>query len=84
MKTLEERNTTLEKDKNDLNVKVTNLAASVTVRKGEVADLDTLVTSVKSQNDKLVDQVHELELSSSELREKLSNYENLTEQLEEF
>nr|GEX25108.1 transposase (putative), gypsy type [Tanacetum cinerariifolium] len=39
---------------------------------------------VKSQNDNLVDQVHELQVSSSELKEKLSNYENLTERLEEF
>ncbi|GJV88833.1 hypothetical protein Tco_1532771 [Tanacetum coccineum] len=42
---------------------VTDLAASVAVREREVADLDTLVTFVKSQNDKLVDRVHELEVS---------------------
>ncbi|GKC47316.1 hypothetical protein Tco_1065038 [Tanacetum coccineum] len=84
MKALEERNTTLEKEKNDLNVKVTDLTASVVVGECEVADMDTLVTSVKSQNDKLMDQVHELEISSSGLQDKLSNYENLTERLEEF
>ncbi|GKC22772.1 hypothetical protein Tco_1024922 [Tanacetum coccineum] len=84
MKALEERNTTFEKEKNDLNVKVTDLTASVAVGECEVADLDTLVTSVESQNDKLVDHVHELELSSFGLQEKLSNYENLTERLEEF
>ncbi|GJY39263.1 hypothetical protein Tco_0425627 [Tanacetum coccineum] len=55
MKTLKERNTTLKKEKNDLDMKVTDLVSSVVVRECEVADLNTLVTSVKSQNDKLVD-----------------------------
>ncbi|GKF97264.1 hypothetical protein Tco_0293085, partial [Tanacetum coccineum] len=45
MKTLKERNTYLEKEKNDINVKVTDLAASVAVREREVADLDTLVVT---------------------------------------
>ncbi|GKG15879.1 hypothetical protein Tco_0358202 [Tanacetum coccineum] len=57
MKALQERNTTLEKEKNDLGVKVTDLAALVAVREREVADLDTLVTSFKSHNDKLMDRV---------------------------
>ncbi|GJX90910.1 hypothetical protein Tco_0344236 [Tanacetum coccineum] len=70
MKTLKERNTTLEKEKNDLDVKVTNLAASVAVREREVADLDTLV--------------HELEVSSFGLQEKVTVYENCMEQLEKF
>ncbi|GJY10149.1 hypothetical protein Tco_0378334 [Tanacetum coccineum] len=84
MKALQERNTTLEKEKNDLGVKVTDLAASVAVREREVADLDTLVTSVKSQNDKLVDRVHELEVSSSGLQEKVTVYEDCMGQLEKF
>ncbi|GKB82094.1 hypothetical protein Tco_0948989, partial [Tanacetum coccineum] len=42
MKALQERNTTLEKEKNDLGMKVTDLAASGAVREREVADLDTL------------------------------------------
>ncbi|GJT55744.1 hypothetical protein Tco_0990798 [Tanacetum coccineum] len=70
MKTLKERNTTLEKEKNDLDVKVTNLAASVAVKEREVADLDTLV--------------HELEVSSFGLQEKVTVYENFMEQLEKF
>ncbi|GJW55688.1 hypothetical protein Tco_0099773 [Tanacetum coccineum] len=54
---LKERNTTLEKEKSELEVKVADLAASVKVREQEVADLDAIVTSVKSQNDNLVDRV---------------------------
>ncbi|GKD67568.1 hypothetical protein Tco_1321658 [Tanacetum coccineum] len=43
MKALKERNTTLEREKNYLDVKVTDLAASVAVREREVADLDALL-----------------------------------------
>nr|GEW10593.1 hypothetical protein [Tanacetum cinerariifolium] len=50
-----------------------HLAASVKVRKQEVADLDVVVTSV-----------HELEVASFGFQEKLSHYENLTKRLEEF
>ncbi|GKC19233.1 gypsy type transposase [Tanacetum coccineum] len=81
---LKERNTTLEKEKNEVDVKVVDLAASVKVREQEVADLDAVVASVKSQNDNLVNQVHELEASSAILQEKVSVCENFTEQLEKF
>ncbi|GKA68092.1 hypothetical protein Tco_0768009 [Tanacetum coccineum] len=54
---LKERNTTLESEKGELEVKVADLAASVKVREQEVTDLDIVVTSVRSQNDNLVDQV---------------------------
>nr|GEY27973.1 hypothetical protein [Tanacetum cinerariifolium] len=56
---------------------VTDLEAAVEER--ELTDFNAQLTSIKSQNDNLADQV-----SSSGLKEKLSNYENLTEQLEEF
>nr|GFB70276.1 hypothetical protein [Tanacetum cinerariifolium] len=62
VKTLKEHNTILEKEKNELDLKVVDLGASVKVREQEVADLDAVVTSVKSQNDNLVKQVHKLEL----------------------
>nr|GEY43447.1 hypothetical protein [Tanacetum cinerariifolium] len=39
---LKERNTYLEKEKSELEIKVTNLAASVKVREQEVADLDAV------------------------------------------
>ncbi|GKE34931.1 hypothetical protein Tco_1454253 [Tanacetum coccineum] len=54
---LKEHNTTLEKKKNKLDVKVVNLAASMKVREREVANLDAVVASVKSQNDNLVNQL---------------------------
>ncbi|GKE10406.1 hypothetical protein Tco_1413957 [Tanacetum coccineum] len=64
---LKERNTTLDKEKNELDVKVVDLPASVKVREQEVADLDAVVASVKSQNDNLVNQVHELETDFIEM-----------------
>ncbi|GKC16683.1 hypothetical protein Tco_1013465 [Tanacetum coccineum] len=55
---LKERNTTLEKEKNELDAKVVDLAASV--------------------------KVHELKASFAILQEKVSVYENFSEQLEKF
>nr|GEW05365.1 putative transposase (putative), gypsy type [Tanacetum cinerariifolium] len=52
---LKERNINLEKEKSELEVKVTDLAASVKVREQEVADLDAVVTSdekIKEVNEK--------------------------------
>nr|GEV92104.1 hypothetical protein [Tanacetum cinerariifolium] len=54
---LRDQNTALEREKIELNVKVTDLSASVKVREQEVADLDAQVTAVKLQNDNLVGQV---------------------------
>ncbi|GJZ52858.1 hypothetical protein Tco_0607743 [Tanacetum coccineum] len=42
------------------------------------------LTSAKSQNDNLVDRVHELEISSAGLQEKITVYDNCMEQLEKF
>ncbi|GJY27861.1 hypothetical protein Tco_0403628 [Tanacetum coccineum] len=56
VKCLRERNASLEDEKGILNVKVTDLAATVKVREQEAADSDALVTAVKLQNDSLVDQ----------------------------
>nr|GEX03306.1 hypothetical protein [Tanacetum cinerariifolium] len=53
---LKERNTNLEKEKSELEVKVTDLAASDKVGEQEVANLDVVVSSVKLQNDSLADQ----------------------------
>ncbi|GKB92361.1 hypothetical protein Tco_0964633, partial [Tanacetum coccineum] len=58
VRVLKDHNTTLEKEKSKLDVKVADLVASIKVREQEAADLDAMVTSVKSQNDNLVDQVH--------------------------
>ncbi|GKC30510.1 hypothetical protein Tco_1037804, partial [Tanacetum coccineum] len=84
VRVLKDYNTTLEKEKNELDVKVADLVASVKVREQEAADLDAMVTSVKSQNDNFVDQVHELETSSAGLQEKVAAYENCMGKLEEF
>nr|GEW24725.1 hypothetical protein [Tanacetum cinerariifolium] len=78
---LKERNNLLETEKSELDVKVADLAASIKVREQEVADLDAMVTSVKLQNDNLVDQ---LEASSARLQEKVKAYENCLSQLEKF
>nr|GEW25840.1 transposase (putative), gypsy type [Tanacetum cinerariifolium] len=50
----------------------------------EVADLDAQVTAIKLQNDNLVGQVHELEISSAGLQEKVAAYEGFVSQLEKF
>ncbi|GJW98928.1 hypothetical protein Tco_0180736 [Tanacetum coccineum] len=81
---LKERNAILEKERNALDVKVTDLEASAVGKERELTDLNSLITSVKSQNDILVDRVHELEISSSGLQEKVTVYENCMEQLERF
>nr|GEU37750.1 hypothetical protein [Tanacetum cinerariifolium] len=76
---LRDHSATLEKEKNELSVKVTDLSASVKVREQEVADLDAQVTAVKLQNDNLVGQI-----SSAGLREKVAVYEDFIGQLEKF
>ncbi|GJW14054.1 hypothetical protein Tco_0018187 [Tanacetum coccineum] len=62
----------------------TDLEASTMDKDRELVNLNAQLTSVKSQNDSLAHQVHELEVSSARLQEKLSSYENLTKRLEEF
>nr|GEU67982.1 transposase (putative), gypsy type [Tanacetum cinerariifolium] len=81
---LRDQNIALEREKNELDVKVTDLSASVKVREQEVADLDAQVTAVKLQNDNLVGQVHELETSFAGLQEKVAAYEGFVSQLEKF
>ncbi|GKE21989.1 hypothetical protein Tco_1433501 [Tanacetum coccineum] len=46
--------------------------------------LENEKNSLDGKNDGLVDQVHALKTTCSDLHERLSGYENLTEQLEEF
>ncbi|GKB78456.1 hypothetical protein Tco_0945351 [Tanacetum coccineum] len=61
VRVLKDHNITLEKEKSELDVKVADLMASVKVREQEATDLDAMVTSVKSQNDNLVDQPQNIE-----------------------
>ncbi|GJT09209.1 hypothetical protein Tco_0843671 [Tanacetum coccineum] len=63
---------------------VTKLEALATSKERELTDLNALVTSVKSQNDNLADRVHELEIYSFGLQEKVTVYENCMDQLEKF
>ncbi|GKD87996.1 hypothetical protein Tco_1359150, partial [Tanacetum coccineum] len=79
-----ERNVAFEKEKGELGVRVVDLSASVKVRDQEAAALDAVVTTVKLQNDRLVDQVHELKTSYAGLQEKVAVYENYMSQLEKF
>ncbi|GJS93902.1 hypothetical protein Tco_0800870 [Tanacetum coccineum] len=81
---LKKCNTILEKERNALDVKATGLEASAMDKDRELVNLNAQLTSVKSRNDNLSHQVHELEVSFAGLQEKLSSYENLTEGLEEF
>nr|GFB31378.1 hypothetical protein [Tanacetum cinerariifolium] len=81
---LRERNAILEKEQNALDVKVTELETSSAGKEPERTGLNAPITSVKSRNDSLVDRVHELEISSSRLQEKVIVYQNCMEQLEKF
>nr|GEX86484.1 hypothetical protein [Tanacetum cinerariifolium] len=81
---LRECNIILENERNALDVKVTELETSAMSKERELTDLNALVTSVKSQNDNLTDQVHGLEISSFGLQEKIIVYENFMNKLEEF
>ncbi|GJU70503.1 hypothetical protein Tco_1256762 [Tanacetum coccineum] len=82
MHTLKGRNATLEREKDGLDVKVVDLAASVKVIEQEVVDLDAIVISVRSQNDKLVDQVLSLESTCSGLHDEVSGYKLFKEHVE--
>nr|GFA36484.1 hypothetical protein [Tanacetum cinerariifolium] len=76
---VKDRNAILENEQNALDVKVADLEASAKGKECELIDLNSLPTSVKSQNDIPVDQV-----SSSGLQEKVTVYKNCMEQLERF
>nr|GEX01798.1 transposase (putative), gypsy type [Tanacetum cinerariifolium] len=76
--------TLLYRERNELSVKVSDLSASVKVREQEVANLDAQVTAIKLQNDNLVDQVHELDISQRDQREKVAAYEDFIGKLEKF
>nr|GEX15089.1 hypothetical protein [Tanacetum cinerariifolium] len=67
-----------------LDVKVTGVETLVVSKELELIDLNALVTSVKSQNDNLAERIHELEISSYGLQEKVTVYENFMKQLEKF
>ncbi|GKA03302.1 hypothetical protein Tco_0676083, partial [Tanacetum coccineum] len=84
VQTLADHNIILEREKGELDIKVADFAATVKVRKQEVANLDAVVTSVKFHNDNLTDQVHKLEASSAALQDKVTAYDNFIGQHEKF
>ncbi|GKA05166.1 hypothetical protein Tco_0684286 [Tanacetum coccineum] len=79
-----DHNVLLEQECNSLKLKVTGLESTIAEKDHELSDLGASSSSLKSQNQSLVDQVHELEISSTDLREKLEMYEGSLKQLEEF
>ncbi|GKC27714.1 hypothetical protein Tco_1035008 [Tanacetum coccineum] len=58
-----------------LRVKVTSLESTIAEKDHELSNLGASSSSLKFQNQSLVTQVHELEISSADLREKLEMYE---------
>ncbi|GJV85322.1 hypothetical protein Tco_1525220 [Tanacetum coccineum] len=81
---LKQKNVALKDERNSLNGKVAELQSLVSVKDCELKDVNVTVTSLKSKNDGLADQVHALETTCFGLHERLFGYENLTEWLEEF
>ncbi|GJX08004.1 hypothetical protein Tco_0195936 [Tanacetum coccineum] len=70
-----EHNGLLEQEYGSLKLKVTNLESIIAEKDRELSDLGASSSSLRSQNQSLVNQVHELETSSTDLREKLEMYE---------
>nr|GEV40990.1 hypothetical protein [Tanacetum cinerariifolium] len=58
---LKQRNVALETKKNSLDEKVTELQSSVSTKDLELKDLNAALSSLRSQNNGLVDQLHALE-----------------------
>ncbi|GKC36498.1 hypothetical protein Tco_1048882 [Tanacetum coccineum] len=56
IKTLKQRNVSLETEKNFLDGKVTELQSSVSTKDLELKDANAALSSLRSQNDGLVDQ----------------------------
>ncbi|GKA52652.1 hypothetical protein Tco_0745967 [Tanacetum coccineum] len=79
-----EHNVLLEQECDSLKLKVTSLESTIAEKDHELSDLGASSSSLKFQNQSLVNQVHELEISSADLREKLEMYEGSLKQLEEF
>ncbi|GJX49060.1 gypsy type transposase [Tanacetum coccineum] len=79
-----DHNVLLEQECNSLKLKVTGLESIIAEKDKELSDLGASSSSLQSQNQSLVNQVHELEVSSADLREKLETYEESLKHLEEF
>ncbi|GJY82332.1 gypsy type transposase [Tanacetum coccineum] len=78
------RNLILEKERDALDVKVTDLETVIVSKERELSDSNAQLTCIKSQNDNLANQVHELGTSFAGLQKKVTTYENCMEQLKKF
>ncbi|GJT01392.1 gypsy type transposase [Tanacetum coccineum] len=79
-----EKNVVLENERDSFNGKITELQSLISAKDLELKEVNVVVSSFKSQNDGLVDQVHALETTCSSLCDQVSGYERLKEQIEEF
>ncbi|GJW94396.1 hypothetical protein Tco_0174068 [Tanacetum coccineum] len=69
---LKQKNVALEDEKNSLSRKIIEFQSSVSAKDLELKDLNVVVSSLRSHNDGLVDQVHMLETTCSGLREQVA------------
>ncbi|GJS68637.1 hypothetical protein Tco_0683202 [Tanacetum coccineum] len=81
---LKQKNADLRAEKDSLTARVMDLRSFVSAKNLKLKDANAVVTSLKSQNDSLVAQVHALEVTCSGLRDQIPTYERLKEQFEEF
>ncbi|GJW47863.1 hypothetical protein Tco_0079509 [Tanacetum coccineum] len=79
-----EHNGLLEQECGYLKLKATSLESIIAEKDRELSDLGASSSSLRSQNKSLVNQVHELETSSTDLREKLEMYEGSMKRLLEM
>ncbi|GJZ01273.1 hypothetical protein Tco_0519234 [Tanacetum coccineum] len=78
---LNRRNLILEKERDALDVKVTDLETVIVSKERELSDSNAQLTCIKSQNYNLA---NHLETSFAGLQEKVTTYENCMEQLGKF
>ncbi|GJY30529.1 hypothetical protein Tco_0414024 [Tanacetum coccineum] len=85
MDVLKERNSALEKERDSLDAKVIESQAATANKEREVADLNSIITFIKSHNNELVDQVCACAGDFLfRLREQVARYEHLQEAIEAF
>nr|GEW61755.1 putative reverse transcriptase domain-containing protein [Tanacetum cinerariifolium] len=84
IKALKQSNVSLKNEKESLDKKVEELQSLVPAKDLELKYLNVAVSSLRSQKDGLVDQVHALETTCSGLCDQVFGYERLNAQIEEF